>query len=68
MAKALFGHVAAGPDPRVLAEMRRLRQRVHELESELEALRLAHAELTAHATVADELISLAVPEPAPALA
>ena len=35
MAKALLGHVG-GPDPRLLAEMRRLQQRVRELEHELD--------------------------------
>jgi hypothetical protein len=35
MAKALLGHVG-GPDPRVLSEMRRLQQRVRELEHELD--------------------------------
>ncbi|HMD93508.1 MAG TPA: hypothetical protein VKG80_12795 [Trebonia sp.] len=34
MAKALFGHVG-GPDPRVVSEMRRLQQRVRDLEAEL---------------------------------
>jgi len=34
MAKALLGYVG-GPDPRLLAEMRRLQQRVQDLESEL---------------------------------
>ena len=34
MAKALLGHVG-GPDPRVISEMRRLQQRVRELEHEL---------------------------------
>jgi hypothetical protein len=34
MAKALFGHVG-GPDPRMLSEMRRLQQRVRDLEAEL---------------------------------
>ena len=34
MAKALFGHIG-GPDPRLLAEVRRLRQRVQELETQL---------------------------------
>jgi predicted lipid-binding transport protein (Tim44 family) len=38
MAKALLGHVG-GPDPRTLSEMRRLRQRVRELETELAAMR-----------------------------
>jgi hypothetical protein len=34
MAKALFGHVG-GPDPRMVSEMRRLQQRVRDLETEL---------------------------------
>ena len=34
MAKALFGHVG-GPDPRLVSEMRRLQQRVRDLEAEL---------------------------------
>ena len=37
MAKALFGHVG-GPDPRMLSEMRRLQQRVRDLEAELARL------------------------------
>ena len=66
MAKALFGHVGNGPDVRMVAEMRRLRQRVSELETELETLRDANAALAAHASVADELI-LSVSEAEPAL-
>ena len=34
MAKALFGHVGS-PDPRMISEMRRLQQRVRDLETEL---------------------------------
>ena len=34
MSKALFGHVG-GPDPRMISEMRRLQQRVRDLEAEL---------------------------------
>ena len=37
MAKALFGHVG-GPDPRMVSEMRRLQQRVRDLEAELARL------------------------------
>ena len=66
MAKALFGHVGVGPDLRMAAEMRRLRQRVRELEAEVDELRLANAELGARATVTDELI-LAVSDAEPAL-
>jgi len=38
MAKALLGHVAR-PDPRLAAELHRLRQRVCELEAELARLK-----------------------------
>jgi hypothetical protein len=38
MAKALLGYVG-GPDPRVMAELRRLRERQVELESEVVRLR-----------------------------
>ena len=34
MSKALYGHVG-GPDPRMASEMRRLQQRVRDLEAEL---------------------------------
>jgi hypothetical protein len=34
MAKAILGHVG-GPDHRMVAEMRRLQQRVHDLEAEV---------------------------------
>ena len=34
MAKALLGHVG-GPDPRMISEMRRLQQRVRDLETAL---------------------------------
>ena len=37
MSKALFGHVG-GPDPRMVSEMRRLQQRVRDLEAELARL------------------------------
>jgi cell division septum initiation protein DivIVA len=68
MAKALFGHVGVGPDIRMVTEMRRLRQRVRDLEAEVETLRDANAALSAHTSVADELISLSVSEAAePAL-
>ena len=50
MAKALFGHVG-GPDPRMVSEMRRLQQRVRDLEAELVRLQEqndALAEQAAH--------------------
>jgi hypothetical protein len=37
MAKALLGHVG-GPDPRMVSEMRRLQQRVRDLEAALTRL------------------------------
>lgn len=46
MAKALVGHVG-GPDPRMIAEMRRLQQRVHDLEAELVRLQAANDALNA---------------------
>ena len=39
MAKALFGHVGAALDLRLVAEVRRLRGRVSQLETELAELR-----------------------------
>ncbi|GAA2751455.1 MULTISPECIES: hypothetical protein [Kitasatospora] len=50
MAKALLGYVG-GPDPRMLSEMRRLQQRVLDLEKELMKLQAENDALTA---VADE--------------
>ena len=46
MAKALLGHVG-GPDPRMLSEMRRLQQRVQDLEAELARLQEANDLLAA---------------------
>jgi hypothetical protein len=69
MAKALFGHVGVGQDLRMAAEMRRLRQRVRDLEDEVDRLQAANSALTPQ-TVGDDmsdLISLSVPEAEPAL-
>jgi hypothetical protein len=46
MAKALFGHVG-GPDPRMVSEMRRLQQRVRDLEAELARLQAENTALSA---------------------
>ena len=46
MAKALLGHVG-GPDPRMVSEMRRLQQRVRDLEAELVRLQEANDALAA---------------------
>jgi hypothetical protein len=64
MAKALLGHVG-GPDPRMVAEMRRLQQRVRDLEAELVRLQ---AENDTLATASNEdVISLGVKDREPAL-
>ncbi|MFI8522027.1 hypothetical protein ACIGEZ_30060 [Streptomyces sp. NPDC085481] len=49
MAKALLGYVG-GSDPRLLAEMRRLQQRVQDLESELVRIQSENDALTAAAS------------------
>jgi hypothetical protein len=61
MAKALFGHVG-GPDHRVVSEMRRLQQRVRDLEAELARLQDENDVLSA-ASVHHELL-IPVREPA----
>ena len=48
MAKALLGHIG-GPDPRMLAEMRRLQQQIRDLESELVRLQEENDVLSAEA-------------------
>lgn len=65
MAKALVGHVG-GLDPRLVFEMRRLQQRVRDLESEVSALRAENDSLAGSVSDA-QLISLEVTKE-PALA
>jgi hypothetical protein len=48
MAKAILGHVG-GPDPRMVSEMRRLQQRVRDLEAELVRLQEENDALAAEA-------------------
>jgi hypothetical protein len=55
MAKALFGHVGAGTDLRLVDEVRRLRARVVDLEAELSRLQATHDGLVASVTVDDDL-------------
>ena len=62
MAKALFGHVGVGPDVRVMSEMRRLRERVRDLEHEVARLEAANAALAAGLPVDGEMLSLSVPD------
>lgn len=62
MAKALFGHVGVGPDVRVTSEMRRLRDRVRELEGEVARLQAANNALASGLRVDDDMLSLSVPD------
>ncbi len=62
MAKALFGHVGLGPDVRMMSEMRRLRERVRELEHEIARLEAANSALANGLPVDDDMLSLAVPD------
>jgi hypothetical protein len=65
MAKALLGYVG-GPDPRVLSEMRRLQQRVLDLESELMRMQAENDALSSVADHEQLLRSIDVPQPVPA--
>ncbi|WNI18281.1 hypothetical protein [Actinacidiphila sp. ITFR-21] len=67
MAKALLGYVG-GPDPRLLAEMRRLQQRVQDLESELIRMQAENDSLSVASHEESLLSSLDVvrAEPVPA--
>jgi len=56
MAKALFGHVG-GPDPRIVSEMRRLQQRVRDLEAELVRLQQANDSLPVEVAHEDMLVA-----------
>ncbi|MER5887353.1 hypothetical protein ABT160_26365 [Streptomyces sp. NPDC001941] len=71
MAKALLGYVG-GSDPRLLAEMRRLQQRVQDLESELVRIQsendaLNEAAAQHHESSLLEGIDIDVPQAEPAL-
>ena len=61
MAKALLGHVG-GPDPRMISEMRRLQQRVRDLEAEL--MRLQEEKDALAAGASDDELLVAGREPA----
>ncbi|MFD9126797.1 hypothetical protein [Kitasatospora sp. NPDC059571] len=66
MAKALLGYVG-GPDPRMLSEMRRLQQRVQDLEAELSRLQTENDALTAVADGHSLLSSIEMDQREPAL-
>ncbi|MDF9815916.1 hypothetical protein ABZ721_18085 [Streptomyces sp. NPDC006733] len=67
MAKALLGYVG-GPDPRLLAEMRRLQQRVQDLESELVRMQTENDALTVASHEESLLSSIDVSRAEPVLA
>lgn len=67
MAKALLGHVG-GSDPRVLAEMRRLQQRVQDLETQLVRVQAENDALAAAARHSEPVLNgIDVPKAEPAL-
>ena len=65
MAKALLGHVVR-PDPRMAAQVRRLQQRVAELESQVMRLQAANDALAAAGS--EELLTIPAENQEPALA
>jgi len=77
MAKAILGHVG-GPDPRLLAEVARLRRRVGELQAEISRLTAENQALLTESlheslgeSLSEEIITLDAPRPersTPALA
>jgi len=67
MAKALLGYVG-GPDPRLLAEMRRLQQRIQDLESELVRMQTQNDALTVASHEESLLNSIDVAHAEPVLA
>ncbi|WP_354642466.1 hypothetical protein [Kitasatospora camelliae] len=66
MAKALLGYVG-GPDPRMLSEVRRLQQRVQDLEHELTKLQAENDALTAVVDEHSLLSSIELDQREPAL-
>jgi hypothetical protein len=60
MAKALLGHVGNSLDLRIANEMKRLRDRVRDLENEVIRLRAENAELTSLARVDEDLLRFSV--------
>ncbi|MCW2897992.1 MAG: hypothetical protein JWO67_257 [Streptosporangiaceae bacterium] len=64
MAKALLGHVG-GPDPRMVAEMRRLQRRVRDLETELVRLQAENDALASEDQ--DDVLTLGAKAREPAL-
>ena len=57
MSKALYGYVG-GPDPRMVSEMRRLQQRVRDLEAELARLQEENDALAAELSHDEDVLVL----------
>jgi hypothetical protein len=64
MAKALMGHVGTGLDLRMASELKRMRDRVRDLENEVIRLRAENTELSTIARVDEEMMRLTVSEQA----
>ncbi|HWB65522.1 MAG TPA: hypothetical protein VG708_01665 [Mycobacteriales bacterium] len=63
MAKALLGYVGRGPDLHSLAELRRLRERVRDLEDEVARLQAANSTaMSGDLRLDDDVLSLAMAE------
>jgi hypothetical protein len=62
MAKALLGHVGSSADLRLVDEVRRLRGRIVELETELARVRTVNDALAAAVPVEDDLSTLSLSE------
>jgi hypothetical protein len=60
MAKALLGHVGSGLDVRMVNELRRMRDRVRELEGEVARLEAANTTLTSGLLDQSDMFSLSV--------
>jgi hypothetical protein len=62
MAKALLGHVGHDLDLRMVSELRRLRDRVRELEGDVARLQAANAALSSGLMLDDDMLTLSVPD------
>jgi hypothetical protein len=62
MAKALLGHVGHDLDLRMVVELRRMRDRVRELEAEVARLQAANSALASGLRLDDDMLTLEVPD------
>ena len=62
MAKALIGHVGHDLDLRMVSELRRMRDRIRELEGEVARLQAANQALSSGLPVDGEMLTLEVPD------